>query len=1423
MMMRDPSFGDGNVMASSNIDSSYHVNEEATFATKLDETNNISEGILVEMSGSRSGIKSQSRSTNGDEPQTMRKSRRISNFPSKFNDFILPSNKKLLKISIVEAMNNETEALFRNNTWVLIELPANRKTIGRDSIPFSFFKGVIDSGWSRHMTGNMSYLFDFEEINGGYVSFGGNPKGGKITRKGKTRTGKLDFDDVCFVKELKFNFFSVSQMVPRENNIYNVDLKNIFPSGDLTCLFAKAALDESNLWHRRLGHINFETMNKLVKGFMRPFGCPVTILNTLDTLGKFNGKADEGFLVGYSISRSGPTWLFDIDTLTKSMNYQPVIAGNQPNPNVGIQKHFDADKAVEGNVQQYRAKTKKHDDKTNKKAKGKSLVKFSTGVRNLSEEFEDFSNNNTNEVNVASTPVPAVGQNSNKSTNIFSAAGPSNTAASPTLGKSLYVDPSQYPDDPNMPALEDITFSDNEEDVATQTRSMTRMVKDQGGLTQINNEDFHTCMFACFLSQKEPKRVHQALKDPSWIEAMQEELLRFKMQKVWVLVDLPKGFEDSDYPDKVYKVVKALYELHQAPRAWYNTLANYLLENDFQKGKIDQTLFIKKQKGDILLVQVYVDDIIFGTTNKELCKAFEKLIKDKFQMSSMGELAFFLGLQVKQKQDEIFISQDKYVAEILRKFGLTDGKPASTPIDIEKPLLNDPDGEDVDVHAYMSIIGSLMYLNSSRPDIMFAICACARFQVTPKASHLHAVKRIFRYLKGKPHLGLWYPKDSPFNLVAYSDSDYAGVSLDRKSTTGGCQFLGCRLISWQCKKQTVVGTSSIEAEYVAAASCCAQVLWIQNQLLDYGIDCLPNEEIFAELERMGYEKPSTKLTFYKAFFSAQWKFLMHIILQCMSAKRTTWSEFSSSMASAVICLTTDAQVGDLSSYTTKYTSPALTQKVFANMRRAGKGFSRVDTPLFEGMLVPQQAHDDVVADDIDDDVADDVADVVADADEIGEKEQVESFWVEEIEEGGIIAKLDADEDVTLEEVAAEVEKDAEVAKKDAEDDKAEPAKLKEVIEVVTTAKLMIEVVTAAATTIAATTITAAPSAARRRKGVVIRDPEETATHSIIVHSEPKSKDKGKGILVEEPKPLKKQAQIKQDKAYVGELKAKLNANINWYDVIEKVERKEKQDNAVLRYRALKRKPQTEAQARKNMMVYLKNMTGFKMDFFKGMSYDDIGPIFEKHFNSIVGFLEKSEEQLEKEASKALKRKSENDVYTEATPLALMVPVVDYQIHTKNNKPYYKIIRADGTHQLFLSFISLLRNFDREDLEMLWQIVQERFASSNPKNFSNDFLLNTLKEMFKKSNVEASIWKSQRGNYGLAKVKSWNFLESCRVHIITFTTTQMILLVERRYPLTRFTLDQMLNNARLEVEKASEVSLELLRFVRRQQQEGYMPE
>ncbi|GJR72032.1 putative ribonuclease H-like domain-containing protein, partial [Tanacetum coccineum] len=261
-----------------------------------------------------------------------------------------------------------------------------------------------------------------------------------------------------------------------------------------------------------------------------------------------------------------------------------------------------------------------------------------------------------------------------------------------------------------------------------------------------------------------------------------------------VYVCQPHGFEDPHFPDKVYKVEKALYGLHQAPRAWYETLSTCLIDNGFRRGTIDKTLFIKKDKDDILLVQVYVDDIIFGSTKKSL------------------------WLQVQQKKDGIFISHDKYVAKILKKFDFATVKIASTPIKPNKALVKDEEADNVDVHLYRSMIGS--FNKAYIPDIMFVVCACTRFQVTPKTSHLHAVKRIFRYLKGQPKLGLWYPRDSPFDLEAFSDSDYAGASLDRKSTTG---------------------------EYVAAAHCCGQVLWIQNQMLDYGFNFM-NTMIYIDNE-----------------------------------------------------------------------------------------------------------------------------------------------------------------------------------------------------------------------------------------------------------------------------------------------------------------------------------------------------------------------------------------------------------------------------------------------------------------------------------------------------------------------------------------------------------------------------------------------
>ncbi|MCL1415154.1 hypothetical protein M3J43_24330, partial [Escherichia coli] len=301
-----------------------------------------------------------------------------------------------------------------------------------------------------------------------------------------------------------------------------------------------------------------------------------------------------------------------------------------------------------------------------------------------------------------------------------------------------------------------------------------------------------------------------------------------------VYVEQPPGFEDERYPDHVCKLSKALYGLKQAPRAWYECLRDFLITNAFKVGKADPTLFTKTCNGDLFVCQIYVDDIIFGSTNQKSCEEFSSVMTQKFEMSMMGELKYFLGFQVKQLQEGTFISQTKYTQDILNKFGMKDAKPIKTPMGTNGHLDLDTGGKSVDQKVYRSMIGSLLYLCASRPDIMLSVCMCARFQSDPKESHLTAVKRILRYLVYTPRFGLWYPRGSTFDLIGYSDADWAGCKINRKSTSGTCQFLGRSLVSWASKKQNSVALSTAEAEYIAAGHCCAQLLWMRQTLRDYG-------------------------------------------------------------------------------------------------------------------------------------------------------------------------------------------------------------------------------------------------------------------------------------------------------------------------------------------------------------------------------------------------------------------------------------------------------------------------------------------------------------------------------------------------------------------------------------------------------------
>ncbi|GJW28823.1 putative ribonuclease H-like domain-containing protein [Tanacetum coccineum] len=1089
--------------------------------------------------------------------------------------------------------------------------------------------GIVDSGCSRSMTGNKEKLADFVKIKGGTVTFGGGD--GQITGKGTIRTSTFNFENVYYVEELKnFNLFSVSQIcdtknkvlftdkeclvlskefqlpdssqvvlrVPRRHNLYCFNLTDIHSEREIKCLLAKASLDESTKWHRRMAHVNFKNMNKLAKhglvnglpsklftnehncvacnkgkqhkasykaitavstiseplqllhmdlfgptsirsidhkhyslvvtddfsrfswvfflgtkdetfyilrdfitfvenqltkkvkaircdngtefknsnlielcgskgikrdysvartpqqngvaerknrtlieaartmladsklptmfwteavstacyvlnrvlvtrphnktpyellsgkvpniSHLKPFGCHVTILNTSDHLGKFEGKADEGFLVGYSahskayrvynlsnkkieetlnlrymedkpnVQGLGHEWYFDLDYLSDSLGYtcfksNPPAGTQDTNTHSGT--HDDSDSDCDEQVIVVPSFPSNHF--AGPKAAGGSAIP-STPSSSVVEP-----------VHANDTPLPPEmeGIHHHPTTGIFSEStydadfGDSFTNLAPTIT----VDPvstrrvhtvhpiSQIIGDITSPVLTRGTLKKSKFGES----ALAGYVHDQ---QRNNHTDYLHYLFACFLSQLEPSSVAQALNDPDWgktaigtkwilknkrdargivirnkarlvaqghrqeegidydevfapvarIEAIRLFLafasymgfMVFQMDvksaflygeiDEEVYVTQPKRVEDPFYPKHVYRVVKALYGLHQAPRAWYARLSTFLLKHNYRRGTIDKTLFIKKNSRDIILVQVYVDDIIFGSTNTAWCTEFEVLMKGEFEMSAMGELTFFLGLQVKQQPDGIFISQDKYVQDMLRRFDMESVRPATTPYEAAKPKSKDEPDDAVNVHLYRSMIGSLMYLTASRPDIMFAVSACSRHQVTPLTSNLNAVKKIFKYLKGQPKLGLWYPRDSPFVLEAYSDSDYAGSNGDRKSTTGGCQFLGRRLISWQCKKQTVVATSSTEAEYVAAAHCCGQVLKIHTV------------ENVADLLTKAFDGPSSGprplSELLRKALQLYWPPLIGLLILSLNhyTKSGSWDQFGSVLAIALI-------------------------------------------------------------------------------------------------------------------------------------------------------------------------------------------------------------------------------------------------------------------------------------------------------------------------------------------------------------------------------------------------------------------------------------------------------------------------------------------------------------------------------------------
>ncbi|GJU52887.1 retrovirus-related pol polyprotein from transposon TNT 1-94 [Tanacetum coccineum] len=726
-----------------------------------------------------------------------------------------------------------------------------------------------------------------------------------------------------------------------------------------------------------------------------------------------------------------------------------------------------------------------------------------------------------------------------------------------------------------------------------------------------------------------------------------------------VYVCQPPGFEDPDFPDRIYKVEKALYGLHQAPITWYETLSTYQLDNEFQKGKIDKTLFIKRYKGDILLVQVYANDIIFGSTKKELCNAFEKLMHEKFQMSSIGELTFFLGLQVKQKKDGIFISQDKYVAEILKKFRFTEVKTASTPMDTQKPLLKDKDGEEVDVYMYRSIIGSLMYLTSSRLDIMFAVCAYARYQVNPKVSHLHAVKRIFRYLKGQLKLGLWYPKDSPFDLVAYTDSDYAGASLDRKSTTGGKAKKSVRLIVGKLFEMELELMLDLvdEKKVIITESIVRRDLQLEDE---EGVDCLPNATIFKQLALMG--------------------------------PKTTWNEFSSTMASIIICLATNQKFNF---------SKFIFESMIRNLENvSGKFLMYPRKPKRKYTQVPQPSGptehvaDEAVHKELGDSLV--RAATTASSLEADDKDRLKLDELVELCTNLQKKVLDLEKTKTTQ--ANEIASLKRRVKKLEQKKRSRTHRHKRLRKVGAIARVessgdeedLGEDASKQGKRINAidadediTLVSIQDDADKEMFDVETLNGEEVfvagQNENVVEEDKGLSQDKGKGILVEIEKPLKKKDQLKLDEEIALKLQAGIDeeerisiageensneANIAWddiqakvdanYQLAERLQAKEQEQFTIKekttlfkelleqrrKHFAAKRveekmnKPPTKTQQKKIMITYLKNMEGWKHKDLKSKDFDSIKELFNKAFTRVNMFVDFRTELVEGSSKRA---------------------------------------------------------------------------------------------------------------------------------------------------------------------------------------------
>nr|GEZ08100.1 hypothetical protein [Tanacetum cinerariifolium] len=1050
---------------------------------------------------------------------------------------------------------------------------------------------------------------------------------------------------------------------------------------------------------------------------------------------------------------AGPNWLFDIDTLTNSMNYVPMVSARTIStnfsgtneaasqdvkkdvcslryialPNWFHEAHLEtstsnAQDACKADAPKSSGNSNPTATSTNppmspqlssdtrlisKRVTGQDDTPSLDNILTLSNRFED---------------ILGVTTNTGDSHGVEADLGniEDNISASPTPTLRIHKD------HPTSQIIGPV-------DTLVKTRTKSKDMEEQTFIASIhhmtNPDLLQFCLFSCFLSQEEPKKISDALKDPrvrpigtKWVLKNKKDergiVIRNKARIVSQGHTQEEGIdyeEDPEFPVRVYKVEKEMYGLHQAPKAWYGTLSKYLLTNGFQRGTINQTLFIRKHKGDFILVQVYVDDIIFGSLNPQLCREFEALMHEKIQMSAMGDLNFFFGLQVLQKKDGIFLSQDNYVGDILKKFGYPDVRSANTSMDKENPWGKDGTGKDVDIHLYRSMIGSLMYLIASRPYIMFAVCACARHQVTPKECHLHVVKRIFRYLKGHPKLGVWYPKDSPFDLVAYSDSDYGGATQDRKSTTEVCQFLGRRLISWQCKKQTIVATSTTEAEYVVAASGCGQVLWIQNQMLDYG------KLIMARLAFCDYHNMIAILEKYEHNVD------FHLIVDFIEASYIRYA----------LTINPTVYVSHIRQFwsTARVETSDEETKILATVD--GTPTEPHHTPFPEAPQSPQHDHSSsihppVITKTIPTVIPNDTSPLrqytkrariaqslalptIADepASPLGDDSQAHDLEITSLKariklledkDGGVADP--SGEDAIIKRRSLEIREEAGIERSTdkGSNDTDEMVNILTSLNAVSILTSGDQVSVPPAAEVATVSIPPAGEiptvSVPTGSGVV---PTASPIFTTATVATPYSRRKGKEKMVESETPKKKKLQEQMD---VDAEIARIHAEEELQMLIDSLDRT---NETIAKY--LQEYEQFSADLSIEERIELINdLVKYQRQLCKSSEVPVLAktaPLKEATKRVLYESAKKaktSEEVLEEDLKTMMQLVPVEEVYVEA--LQVKHPIINWEIHTKGQRSYWKIIRLGGSTTSYQFFVDLLKHFDKEDLNQLWALVKE---------------------------------------------------------------------------------------------------------------------